>query len=187
MKKNIIFLLKFRNFIYNHYLQNKYYYFQQSNSLKILTNYNSYFDNESILIIDYLYKNCISDTNYYVIKSIEKYNLNILVKSYTNESDVLKILKFNNIKCDNYINKNIMSCILFTCKYKNKYFIFSSFLKNEIVKFDKNNDIQLELIKYYFNDDIDINNIWFSTNIVKYIKINNDFKVTKFYPFYINL
>lgn len=187
MKKNILFLLKFRNFIFNHYLQNKYYYFSSSNSLNILLNFNETFDNESILIIDYLYKKC--ETNkIYLIKSIEKYYLNILVSSYNNKDDVIKILKINNEKCNTYINKNIMSSILFVCKYKTKYIIFSSFIKNEAIKFDPNNDIQVELINYYFNDDkINNDKIWFSTNVVKYIKINDSFKVTKFYPFLINL
>ena len=57
MKKNIIFLLKLRNYIFNSYQTNRYYIYISNNSLSIM-NDNNFFDNESIAIFNYFEKNC---------------------------------------------------------------------------------------------------------------------------------
>ena len=80
-----------------------------------------------------------------------------------------------------------MSCILFVCQYNNKYFIFSTLPKQKLIKYDQTSESQFGLINYYYKDNINMSNVWFSNDSVKYIKINNEFKITKFYPFLINL
>lgn len=185
MKKNIIFLLKLRNYIFKSYQINRYYTFVDNASTTIMDN-NDFFDNESIAILYYFIRNC-KVNHIYMIRTIDIFNLNILMCMYTSKQDVLNILNYNNLYCKDYINKNIMSCILFACKFENKYFIFSTMNIQKCIKYDHSSTTHVELISYYFNDTIDNNKIWFSNDLVKYIKINNEFKVTKFFPYLINL
>lgn len=185
MKYNIIFILKLRKSIFNYYQENKYYNFKAPKKYKIC-NIKNYFDIESRLFFILLSKRIKSNT-IYILKKICNYNLNILVSMYDNKDDMLHVFDTNTKKCTDYINKNIMSCILFTCTYNSKYYIFSSFVKGNYVTFDKNNDVQLDLLNYYYDINIDQTRVVFSDDIIKYIKLGDKFKLTKYYPFYINL
>jgi hypothetical protein len=185
MKKNIIFLLKLRNYIFNSYQTNRYYTYISNNSVSIMDD-NNFFDNESIAIFNYFEKNC-HESKIYLLRKIDQFNMNVIMCMYKKKQDVINILKYNNLFCSDYINKNIMSCILFVCQYNNNYFIFSTIPKQKLIKYDQTSESQFELINYYYKDNINMSNIWFSNDSVKYIKINNEFKVTKFYPFLINL
>lgn len=189
MKKNIIFLLKLRSLYLKYYINNTYYEFINYNIIKnkiFYLNIPNYFDNESILIFKYLKKN-LNYNKIYILKSIDKYNINLLVKKYKTENEINKILEFNYSKSEEYHNKNLMSFILFSYKFDEEtYFIFSYIIGSHLTKYNEQNEIQQELVSYYY-DDINYDNIWFTTDIIKYIKINNEFKITKYYPFYINL
>jgi len=184
MKKNIIFLLKLRNYIFNSYQNNRYYNFISNNSLSIMNDKN-FFDNESIIILKYFENNC-KENNIYVIRKIDQFNINIILCMYKKKQDAINVIKNNNLYCSDYINKNIMSCILFICEFNNNYYVFSTIPKQKLVKYDQTSENQFELINYYYKDP-NLSKIWFSNDSIKYIKINNEFKVTKFNPFLINL
>lgn len=184
MKYNIIVLLKLRKYIFEYYKENKYYKFAAPKTA--ICDVDSIFDTESKLIFEFL-KKYTTPNHVYYIKNICQFNFNILVASYSNQKDVMRILDQNREKCDEYINKNIMSAVLVACKYKDTFFVFSTFLKSKCVKFDKNNETHLELVKYYYKDYINYNRLFFSDDIVKYIKLEGKFKLTKYYPFLVNL
>lgn len=184
MKYNIIFLLKLRKHFFDYYKENKFYKFNPS-QIRIC-DAEVTFDKESMLVFEFLSRYAHPNKVFY-LKNICQFSFNILVATYKTQEEALQILDFNKQKCEEYINKNIMSCVLIACKYKNMYFIFSTFLKSNCVKFDKNNDTHLELANYYYKEFIDYKKLFFSDDVVKYIKINGKYKLTKFYPFLINL
>lgn len=182
---NIIFLLKLRKYIFNLYQENRLYKFS-IDSNPYICDIEGTFDTESKLVFAYLKKYCIPK-HIYILQNICNFNFNILVCSYQNKDDVLNIFNAYADKRDEYTKKNILSCILFACKYKNRYFIFSTFIRTNGSKFDKNNETHLEFIKYYFQGNIDYNKLLFSNDVIKYIKFGDKFKLTKYNPFLINL
>lgn len=187
MKYNIVFILKLRKCAFTYYQENRLYKLEMKQPKNnVICDADSMFDTESKLVFAYLRKYA-RPGHVYILKNICQFNFNILVAAYDHEHEVVDILSRNERHFDEYVNKNIMSCILFTCKYKDKYFIFASFVKDKCVKFDQNNDTQLELVKYYYTDSIDYNKLFFSNDTVKYIKLGNKFKLTKYYPFYVNM
>lgn len=174
-----------RKCAYNYYQENRFYKFEISNKISIC-NIEDRFDTESKLVFAYLRKHLIVN-RVYILKNICEYNFNILVCAYENEHDVHTILTSYRDRRDEYIKKNIMSCILFVCKYANRYFIFSTFIRNNCIRFDKNNDTHLAFVKYYYSSDVDYNRIFFTNDIIKYVKLGDKFKLTKYSPFLINL
>jgi len=192
MKKNIIFLLKFRRFLLKKIINSNNYEFisPKLNNKNIYLSDPNYFDNESILIFKYLIKQ--SEYNkMYNLKSINKFNFNILFKRYKTANELQQIINLNYLQNnEKFINKQLMSHILFTYKYSDdNYFIFVYSQHDNLVKFDTESEIQKDLVDYYFNNEIkNINNkIWFTSDVIKYIKISTGFKITKFYPYLINI
>lgn len=146
------------------------------------------FDIETIFIFEYLIK--FSQKNKpYLLKSICNFSMNVLYCIYDNQQNMNHIIDINLNKYDEYINKNLMSCVIGAFKYKQFYIIFSTFSVKKYMRFDKNNETHLELIKYYFNssDVTNYNRLFFSSDTIKYIKIGDKFKLTKYYPFLVNL
>ncbi len=188
MKYNIIFILKFRKRALKYYQSNKLYRLTFNKKIKICEITRDKFDAESILLIEYMYKMC-KPGKIYILKSVETLNINVAFKIYETKKDMINAICSIDAKIgEEYTNKNVMSCTIFVCAYKNKHIAFTTFIDSKFTKFDKNNDIHLDFFKHYYSNlNISYSNLLFSDDIVKYIKLGDGFKLTKYNPFLINL
>lgn len=193
MKKNIVFLLKYRIIILKNILKTNQFEFISPKILptNLYLNIKDYFDNESIAVFLTLKKR-INDKDIFIIETIDKYGINVAVRKYTDEDEVKRVIEFNYNRSD-YINKQIMSIVIFSLKFDDVYFIFSYIHPLKLIKYDSSIEIQQNLIDHYYKDfktnklTVDVNKVFFINDVVKYIKIHNEFKTTQYSPYYINL
>lgn len=185
MKINILFLLKLRNYVFKLCSLNRHYSFDSTNSVTLMEDQHSY-DTDSLLILNYFYKNCKAD-HVYFLKNIDKFKMKLILCKYSSKSDAVSKMEFQNKNCKFYINNNLITTILFACAFRDKYFIFSSFPRQDIIKYDPTNNVHEELKAQFIHFEINIDRLWLCTNILKYIKLKSGYKITKYYPLYINL